>query len=169
MSKNFDIGTYVSYKLDIMSKIQATRALRDRLGVSFEERSVWIQLISLTLALAGYAFIAWQMFRAGVTALPAYVAVFAVSVVLMVIVIVGGHVAVAIASRPEGRDERDRLIEWRAESNSGWLLGVGVLTGITALVLAVPSVVVAHLLLLSLYLSEILKLLLQVVYYRRGI
>jgi hypothetical protein len=109
------------------------------------------------------------MFLAGVTALPAYVAVFAVSVVLMVIVIVGGHVAVAIASRPEGRDERDRLIEWRAESNSGWLLGVGVLTGITALVLAVPSVVVAHLLLLSLYLSEILKLLLQVVYYRRGI
>ncbi len=102
------------------------------------------------------------------TALPAYAPVFAVSVVLMVIVLVVGHVAVAIASGPEERDERDRLISWRAESYSGWLAATGILAGITAMILSVPNVWVAHLLLLSLFLSEVLKLVLQLVYYRRG-
>lgn len=138
------------------------------MNASFEERSVWIQLVGMLLVLGGYSFVAWQMLSRGVTALPAYVAVFAVSGILMVIVIVAGHVAVAIASRPDDRDERDRLIGWRAESYSGWLVATGVLAGIAGMVLSVPNVWVAHLLLLSLFLSEVLKLVLQLVYYRRG-
>ena len=134
------------------------------MSASFEERSVWIQLFSMSLVLGGYFLVAWQMLSQGVTALPAYAAVFAVAVILMVIVLVAGHVAVAIASRPDGRDERDRLIEWRAESHSGWLVATGVLAGITGMVLSVPNVWTAHLLLFSLFLSEVLKL----VYYRRG-
>ena len=85
------------------------------------------------------------------------------------IVLAAGHVAVAIASRPEGRDERNRLIAWRAESHSGWLLATGVLAGITGMVLSMPNVWTAHLLLFSLFLSETLKLALQLVYYRRGV
>jgi uncharacterized membrane protein len=138
------------------------------MSASFEERSVWIQLVSMLLVLGSYFVVAWQMMSQGVTALPAYVPVFAVSVILMVIVIVAGHVAVAIASRPDDRDERDRLIGWRAESHSGWLVATGVLAGITGMVLSVPNVWVAHVLLLSLFLSEVLKLVLQLVYYRRG-
>ncbi|HYN09833.1 MAG TPA: hypothetical protein VES67_20790 [Vicinamibacterales bacterium] len=60
------------------------------------------------------------------------------------------------------------MIEWRAEGNSGWLLAVGVLAGITGMVASVPNVWIAHLLLLSLFLSEVLKLVLKLVYYRRG-
>jgi hypothetical protein len=138
-------------------------------GASFEERSVWIQLFALSVVLGGYFFVAWRMWSHGVIALPAYVAVFAVAVGLMVIVMVAGHVAVALASRPGGRDERDRLIEWRAESRSGWLVAVGVFAGITAMVLSVPDVLTAHLLLLSLLLSEMLKLVLQLVDYRWGL
>lgn len=138
------------------------------LGASFEERSVWIQLFSMALVLGGYFFVAGQMLSQGVTALPAYAAVFTVSVILMVVVLVTGHVAVAIASRPDGRDERDRLIEWRAESNSGWVVATGVIAGIICMVVSVPNVWTAHLLLLSLFLSELLKLVLQLVYYRRG-
>ena len=136
---------------------------------SFEEKSVWIQLIAMLAVLGGYGFVASQMLSRGVTALPAYVAVFVVSVILMVVVIVAGHVAMAVAGRTDHPDERDRLIGWRAESNSGWLVATGVLAGITAMVLSVPAVWVAHLLLLSLFLSEVLKLVLQLVYYRRGI
>ena len=87
----------------------------------------------------------------------------------MVAVMVAAHVAVAIVSRPEGRDERDRLIEWRAESQSGWLVGAGVLAGVTGMTLSWPNLWTAHVLLLSLFLSELLKLALQLVYYRRGI
>lgn len=137
-------------------------------SASFEERSAWIQLFSLSVVLVGYSLVAWQMWSHGVTALPVYVPVFAVAVVLLVIVLVIGHAAAAIASRPDGRDERDRMIEWRAESHSGWLLGIGVLAGITSMVLSVPNVLTAHLLLLSLFLSELLKLALQLVSYRRG-
>jgi hypothetical protein len=135
---------------------------------SFEEQSVWIQLGSLLLALGGYFVVAWQMASRGVTALPAYAPVFAVAVVLLVVVMIAGYVAVAIASRPDGRDERDQLIEWRAESQSGWLVGAGVVTGITGMILSVPDVWIAHLLLMSLFLSEVLKLVLQLIAYRRG-
>jgi hypothetical protein len=138
------------------------------MGASFEERSVWIQLFSMVLILGGYFLVAWQMLSAGVTVLVPYVPVFAVAVTLMVIVIVVGHAAVAVASRPEGRDERDRLIEWRAESNSGWVVGAGVILGICAMIASVPNVWTAHLLLMSLFLSEVLRFVLQLVYYRRG-
>ncbi len=86
-----------------------------------------------------------------------------------VVVIVAGHIVTTLASRPEEQDERDRLISWRAESQSSWLVATGVLAGIAALVFSVPTVWVAHLLLFSLFLSEILKLTLQLTYYRRGI
>ncbi len=153
-----------------MSNTPVIRTSGDTLsGASFEERSVWIQLISLLLALGGYFIVAGQMLAHGVLALPAYVPLFVVAVVLMVVVMVAGHIAAAVAARPDGRDERDRLIEWRAESNAAWLVGAGVIVGITAMVLAVPNVWVAHLLLLSLFLSEVMKLVLQLVYYRRGL
>jgi hypothetical protein len=135
---------------------------------SFEERSVWIQLAGLVLVLGGYFVAAARMLSAGVDGLVPYVPVFGLSVALMVAVLVAGHVAAALASRPEGRDERDRLIEWRAESRAGWVVAAGVLGAITAMVLAVPNVWVAHLLLFSLFLSEVLKLALQLVDYRRG-
>ena len=150
-----------------MSTIQVKN--ETAVGASFEERSVWIQLFSMALVLGGYFWVAWKMLSQGITALPAYAPVFAAAVILMVIVLVVGHVVVAIASRPDGRDERDRLIEWRAESYSGWLVATGVLLGITGMVVSVPNVFTAHLLLLSLFLSEVLKLVLQLVYYRRGL
>ncbi|MCX6597313.1 MAG: hypothetical protein NTV70_13205 [Acidobacteria bacterium] len=140
-----------------------------RVSLSFEERSVWVQLISLLLVLGGYFIVAQQMVSRGVTELVVFAPVFAVAVVLMVVVTVAGHIVAALVSRPEGQDERDRLISWRAESQSGWLVATGVLAGITAMVFSVPTVWVAHLLLFSLFLSEILKLTLQLTYYRRGI
>jgi hypothetical protein len=152
-----------------MSKISVKNDIAVRwMGASFEERSVWIQLFSLVLILGGYFLVAGQMLAVGVAVLPPYAAVFGVAVALMIIVMVVAHAAVAIASRPEGRDERDRVIEWRAESNSGWLVGAGVILGICAMIASVPNVWTAHLLLLSLFLSEVLKCVLQLVYYRRG-
>jgi hypothetical protein len=139
------------------------------MGVSFEEKSVWIQLIGTLLGLGGYSAIAGRMLAAGVTALQAYAALFAVAVVLMVIILIVGHIAAAVASRPEGRDERDRLIGWRAESNSSWLLAVGVIGAITGMLFSINNVWVAHLLLLSLFLSELLGFVLRLYYYRRGL
>ncbi len=137
---------------------------------SFEERSVWIQLFSMVVVLCAYFVIAACMLSEGITKLMAFVPLFLATVgLLLVVLLAGGHIVVAVTSRPEERDERDRLIGWRAASNSSWILGVGVLAAITGLVLSVEQVWIAHLLVLSMMLSEVAKYVFKIVYYRRGV
>jgi len=135
---------------------------------SFEEKSVWVQLVSLVVVLGGYFVVSGIMLSRGVVVLVPYVPLFTAAVVLMVVVLVIGHVVAALTSKPEKRDERDRLIGWRAESNSSWMMATGMFAAITALILGVEAVWVVHLLLASMFISETLKLLLQIRYYRRG-
>lgn len=136
---------------------------------SFEEKSVWIQLVGMVIGMGAYLAIAGVMLSNGVTTMPAYAALFMVATVGMVILLVVGHIVAAISNRPEKRDERDRLIAWRAEHNSSWVLAAGVFTAITAMVFGIETVWVAHLLLLSMILSEVLGYGLRIIYYRRGI
>ncbi len=135
---------------------------------SFQERVVWITLVSLLVVLGAYFVVAGFMLQAGVTQLVAYVPLFAITVVLLVASMAAASIVAAIVGRPEPADERDRLFGWRAESSSSWIVGVGVLMAITAMVLGVDNVWTAHLLLLSLLLSEVVKATLQLVFYRRG-
>lgn len=135
---------------------------------SFEERSAWVQLVALGLGLGGYFATAGRLLASGVMEMPPYIAVFAVSVVLLIMVMIAGHVLAAMLGTPEDADERDRLIGWKAEARSSWVLGAGVFCAITALAFDVEAVWVANGLLLSMFASEMLKLALQVVSYRRG-
>ena len=80
-----------------------------------------------------------------------------------------GHTLAAIAERPEDRDERDRMIAWKAENDSSWILGVGVLAAIFGLAAPIDPAWIANGLLATLFLSEVLKRALQLRYYRRGI
>ncbi|MEM7764163.1 MAG: hypothetical protein AAF290_08775 [Pseudomonadota bacterium] len=139
------------------------------MNASFVEKSVWVQVTALIAVLGGYFWTAKQMFMAGVMDIRAYVAVFAVSVVMLVIVLVAGHIVVAITSRGDFSDERDRLIAWRAEALSSWVMSIGILSAISAMIVGVETVLVAHLLLLSLLLSEILANGLRILFYRRGV
>jgi hypothetical protein len=136
---------------------------------SYEERSVWVQFISLCVVFATYMSISITMLAKGVLHLWPYVALFMSATLMLVILLGAGHVAALVLGKPERADERDRLIGWRAESNSSWLLGAGVFYAIAALCFNIEAVWIAHLLLGSLFASEILKLGLQVIYYRRGL
>ncbi len=138
------------------------------MGASFEEKSVWIQLAGTVLGLGAYFVVAWRMIDAGVRELLPFAAVFLAASGLLAIIIVAGHIVAAVASRPEGRDERDRLIEWRAEANSSWLLAVGIFATLTGMVFSVSNVWTANALLLSLFLTQVLSFVLRLVYYRRG-
>lgn len=129
---------------------------------------MWIQLVGVAFALGAYFVVAGWMLAQGITELAAFAAVFMVATALLVAILVAGHVVAALVGRPEPRDERDRAIEWRAESRSGSILGVGVMLALGALVVRVDAVWVAHGLLLSLFLSELVRCSLQLVYYRRG-
>jgi uncharacterized membrane protein HdeD (DUF308 family) len=136
---------------------------------SFEEKSVWVQLISLALVVASYLIVAGTMIANGVMVLVPYVPVFAVAVVALVVVMAFGYIAAALSGKREKPDERDRQISWRAESNSSWVLASGVFFALCALVVQLQPVWVAHLLLSFWFASELLKLILQAVYYRRGV
>ena len=138
------------------------------MNASFEEKSAWIMLVSLVIIATGYHVFAAQMWANGVDILAAYVPLFTVAVVLLVTALIAGHVLAAILNRPDSEDERDKLVGLKAESNSSWLLGVGVLLAIGHMVVSTDSVLTAHILMLALFASEILKCALQVFYYRRG-
>lgn len=136
---------------------------------SFQEKSVYVQLAAILLGAAVYCLIAAKLFGQGVTLVAAYLPLLAISVVFTVIVLVAGQVVAVLTSRQENRDERDTRICWRAEHRTGWILAVGVLGGVTALGFSVEPLWVAHLLLLSLYLSEAAACILKLTYYRRGV
>jgi hypothetical protein len=65
--------------------------------------------------------------------------------------------------------ERDRLVSWRAEHNSSWLLATGVIGAIFGLATPIAPAWIANGLLLALFLAEVLSHLLRLYYYRRGI
>jgi len=133
---------------------------------SFEERSAWVQLLGLGLTLGAYFLVAGSMLARGVREMAPFVAVFAVCLVLLIVFQIVGHIVAAIVDTPEDADERDRLIGWKAEARSSWVLGAGVFGAIGALGFGVEAVWVANGLLLALFASEMLKLGLQVASYR---
>jgi len=140
----------------------------ERPGRSFEEKSVWIQFLALVAGLGAYFVIAGQMLASGVRAMPAFAALLIVASVFMTVLIVAGHVVAAVTRKPEPADERDRLIAWRAEFRSSWLVAVGVFGAITLMTLGVDNVWSANVLMLFLALSELLGLGLRLIAYRRG-
>jgi hypothetical protein len=139
------------------------------MNASFEEKSVWIQLIAVTLVFGGYFGTAVTMLTQGVDRLDAYLATFLSSLILLVIVLIAGHVVAAIVDRANEADERDRIIAWRAEASSAWIVVVGVIAAISCMMLSVAEVWTANLLLLSLFVASIVQYVLQLIYYRRGL
>ena len=139
------------------------------MNASFEEKSAWIQLLSLLVVIGGYLVVATSMILNGVTHLAAFIPFFAAAVVLLVIILVTGIIVAAATSGSQERDERDRFIAWRAESNASWILAGGVLIAIAAMTVAIANVWIAHLLLFSLLLSEVVKFVFQIIYYRKGV
>lgn len=140
------------------------------MNASFEERSVKITLAGLLVVFSLYFAVAWQMLAAGVTeSVVPFLPVFGIAVALLVFLLVIGHALAAITDRPEDADERDRIIGWKAENDSSWILGVGVLAAIFGLAAPIGPAWIANGLLATLFLSEVLKRALQLRYYRKGI
>jgi hypothetical protein len=84
--------------------------------------------------------------------------------VLPVIIQIVAQIAIAVANRPEPKDERDRLIDAKAY-RAGYLLLV---TG-TILCMNIVVSPTVNALLMALVASEVGKSITQLYYYRRGI
>ncbi|MDG1891344.1 MAG: hypothetical protein P8L18_08535 [Verrucomicrobiota bacterium] len=136
---------------------------------SFEEKSNLIQLGSMFLSFGVYVALAGSMFQGEEVRLMDFAPLVFVAILLLIFSNAAGHAVVAIASRRDTRDERDKLIEWRATMHVSWITPAGVICGIAGLFLEVQPILLAHLLLGSLFLSEMGKSLFRLYDYRSGV
>ena len=92
---------------------------------------------------------------------------------LVVLLVVGAIVAhiVIVAFSPNAsdeEDERDRLIEMRADQISSYVLAVGTIGGLWLVLVDAEAFWIAHALVAGLFVSEVVKNSIMLVAYRRG-
>ncbi|MGA8493059.1 MAG: hypothetical protein WB711_21730 [Terriglobales bacterium] len=138
------------------------------MNLSYREKSIWGTLTA-TLVVYGYYFAIVfsgaqpsQVNRAALGRL--------ISAVFVIVAIeVVYHIAIALTSKVEPKDERDFLIETKAYRNAYFLLvtDLFMLMGTLVMIVLTPFLI-ANLMLLSVVVSEIVKYATQLFLYRRG-
>lgn len=147
------------------------------LNASFHEKSAWIQLISL---IAVFAIAGWKvsnMMLNGNYDITDHAWVYGLAFVGLIVIIIAGHIMVSIfavaiqgedADTLDQADERDKIIQWRSDACTSWITGLGVVLAVILLVIDAESVWVANVLVGVGYINEVMKNLLQIMWYRRG-
>ena len=136
---------------------------------SFQEKSIWISLVTISLIFGYYFVRVFQIaFQDEINVIKNTVLL--ISVIVMVIIVeVVFHIILALRTRPEAKDERDRLIELKATRNAYFLLVFGIFLSIGSIAASVSTFIMAHIIMFFFIISEIAKFLTQLFYYRRGI
>lgn len=141
-------------------------------SMSFREKSVWISTAIMVWLWSWYASAVIPGIADGSITRAETVGLFVGMTVAVVVMEVIAHIILAIFSPRDansGADERDRMINRRAESHSAWMLGGGIITiCMFTMFQDLTAVSVVHLLLLLLIAVEIATGALEILYYRRG-
>ncbi len=136
---------------------------------SFQEKSIWISLITISLNFGYYFDRVFKMATQDEINVVENI-VLLISVIVMVIIVeVVFHIIIALRNKPQALDERDRLIELKATRNAYFVLAFGIFLPIACIAASVRPFIVAHVIMFIFVLSEIVQFLSQLLYYRRGI
>ena len=147
-----------------MSKIPDTNAAASPL--TFREKSLWVVVLSTVVV---YAFYFWRAVAIG-SADPGRVGgLFLEAVILLVALQVAGQIAIAVGTRPQPDDERDRLIAMAATRNAYWVLVVSAWGVLGIAVLSLGTFWTVHAMLLAIVLAELARWGSQLFYYRHGV
>lgn len=150
------------------------------MDMSFREKSAWGLLLGIVLVSVFYFPAAFRIVAAvpdGAPRATPLIVISVLGVVALVAIEVVYHAFVASLSRDTGGDERDALIDLKAERNGGFALGFGLVWLVGHILIqsvvqayAVPGAMeIAIYILLALTASEVVKLISQLWYYRVGI
>lgn len=139
--------------------------------MSFEEKSTWVMLLTVTGVYSWYFLTilpAWS--AAGEAAVADYRALMLGTVLVLVVVAIVAHIVIAVAAPDESDliDERDRSIDRYGEYIGGYLAGAAALTGMGMAMYELPHFLIANVILLGLVISEIVTGLVKIYCYRRG-
>ncbi|MEZ6024210.1 MAG: hypothetical protein R3C16_12555 [Hyphomonadaceae bacterium] len=138
--------------------------------MSFREKSAWIALVAYAVVFGGYFFLLWQAwderYGQGLS-----IGLMFAAVVALVVIAAGLNIAAAIVSKDANApaDERERLINLKAEVIASYTLSVGVVCLIGALLLGWNPFLVANLLLAAMVIAELVKACAQIVFFRRSV
>jgi uncharacterized BrkB/YihY/UPF0761 family membrane protein len=135
------------------------------MGLSFQEKSLWLMFVSLVAGF-GFYFIT-VMPAAALNVMPHQVVLFTLAVALLVIVQIAGHIVIAIADRRTDTDERDALIELKGTRNASYVLATGVFLALCAALLTDGNFVFTHVLLGSWVVAQLVEIGSQLFLYRR--
>lgn len=147
------------------------------MDLSFQEKSAWGLLVGIVVVSAFYFPLAFDVVATAPHPAP-LIAVSVVGVIAIVIIETVYHAIIAVRARGETEpDERDRLIDLKAERNSGFVLGVGLFTLVGWIFMqsalgtevVMQPLTIAVWILLALTVSEVAKLGWQIWYYRTGV
>lgn len=133
--------------------------------MSFRERAAWVMAILMGLAGLYYLNVVGEL---GAAAPP--LSVLIPYTVLVVVASVVAQVALAAWSPREANapaDERERPLLDRAGNWSGWVLGAGVMGALWHFIYHADGVLMFHLLIGSLIVSQIAEYVLQIILLRR--
>jgi hypothetical protein len=138
--------------------------------MSFREKSAWVSLITYGLVFGGYFLTlsrAWdESYAQGLS-----IGLMVGAVVALIIVAIVLNTAIALFTPKEATapaDERETMIDLKAERIASYTLSIGVLCLIGALLMGWNAYLVANLLLASMVISELVKAVAQIAYFRRG-
>jgi predicted RND superfamily exporter protein len=138
--------------------------------MSFREKSAWISLIAHGVVFGGYFLLLSQSWddRLGQ---PLSIGLLVGAVVMLVIIAATLTIIAAVLNPREANaaaDEREQLIDLKAERIASYTLSTGVVMLIGALLLGWNGFLVANLLLASMVIAELVKAAAQIFAYRRG-
>lgn len=138
--------------------------------MSFREKSAWISLVTYAVVFGGYFFTLWrawdERWGQGLS-----IGLMVGAVVSLIIVAVALNVVLALFNLKEANaraDERETLIDLKAERIASYTLSAGVICLIGALVVGLNPFLVANLLLGAMVIAEVVKAVSQIVFFRRG-
>ncbi|WP_045858587.1 hypothetical protein [Teredinibacter purpureus] len=137
------------------------------MGITFKEKSLWIQIVTLSLVFGGYFL---NLDYTITESLPSnLIPRFIWLIVALVILNILGHVLAAAFNKPENEDERDKLIELKATKIKAFILAAGIVIAILGSLKLQNLFITLNLLILFLVISEVVDKAVQVFYYRKGI
>lgn len=144
-------------------------------NLSFQEKSVWFQLITVAAFGALYFNRVANSDYTSMAEVAWYVGGLVVWIIIANIIF---YAVITAQDKPEDEDERDRLISNRATALSSWILDVSVWMAIGQIIVGDvlgdasgpwhTSFMTANILLFGVVASEVVRYMLQLRFYRRG-
>jgi uncharacterized BrkB/YihY/UPF0761 family membrane protein len=136
------------------------------MGLSFQEKSLWLLFASLVVSFSLYFITVLPPDTTNV--LPQQVGLFVLVLILLVVVQVIGHVVIALVDRRAETDERDRLIALKSTRIASYVLATGVFLALCTALLTEGNFRFSHVLLGFWVLAQLVEIGTQLVLYRRG-